>query len=318
MNKAEMENNIKVLEDDFVQVSDPDGDAIAAILLKAKGESRTWKEYAEETGISAPTLSRWANGKISRPMSVENMLRIIDKSAEESAANFFELARANGYLSKTEQKAIRDRVEVRKQRKGVMVTVKSLMSLIIKAGLVDRGCTTDATILDDNPGGLESLFESVPKYDFNLRTGYKDEEYDWMFFLMPQTAEDYATGKYSADKMICQIIRELSPIFMTDAWKPEMYKGTKISFGFIDRELHDLFYDYISKANLNNRFSVCMLNTDANKVEETCFKSNIYDNSESPFDLPPILSMSMMGDGIADEIMVNDFLYFESSEEDDE
>jgi len=318
MNKTEMENNIKVLEDDFVQVSEPDGDAIASILAKAKGDERTWKEYAEETGISAPTLSRWANGKISRPMSVEAMLKIIDKSTDECAANFFELARVNGYLSKAEQKAIRDRMEVRKQRQGVMVTVKNLMSLIVKAGLVDRGCTTDTTILEDNPGGLESLFESVPKYDFNFRTAYKKEEYDWVFYLLPQTAENYATGKYSADMMICQIIRELSPIFMTDSWKPEMYEKTKISFGFIDKDLYELFVGYMTKANFNNRFSACLLNSDTNKVEETCFESSKYDNSESPFDLPPILSMSMMEDGIADEIMGNDYLYFEGNEEDNE
>ena len=139
MNQLEMDENIKALEADFVLVSEPDAETVAKLVLEAKGEERTMKEFAEATGISAPTLSRIVNGKITRPMSVINMLRVIDKSVEESSANFFALARANGYMSKSEQRAIRDRVQVRKQKNGVYMTVKELMSLIVKAGFVDRG-----------------------------------------------------------------------------------------------------------------------------------------------------------------------------------
>ena len=313
--KKELDRNIQILKDDFVLVSDPDAEEVASIVMNAKGEERTMKEFAEATGISAPTLSRIVNGKISKPMSVENMLRIIDKSVEESSANFFALVRANGYISKSEQKAIRDRQHVRKARQGLQVTVKGLMSLIIKAAFVDRGCATDVTVLGDNPGGLESMFEHAPKYDFNLKTQYEDDKYDWVFYLLPYSSEDYVTERFSVDKLGCQILRELSPIFMTDAWKPELYSDTKITFALIDRDLYKIFYGYLSQAKFNNRFSICLLNTDTGKVEETSFETVDKKHNKNLFDLPPIMSASFLEDSVANEIMGNDFLFFESGEE---
>lgn len=317
MARKELDRNIQILKDDFVLVSEPDAQEIASIVLNAKGEGRTMKEFAEATGISAPTLSRIANGKIAKPMSVENMLRIIEKSVEESSANFFALVRANGYISKSEQKAIRDRQHVRKARQGLQVTVKGLMSLIIKAAFVDRGCSMDVTVLDDNPGGLESIFERVPKYDFNLRTEYKGDEFDWIFYLIPHSSEDYVTENYDVDKLGCQILRELSPLFMADAWKPELYAGKKITFAMIDKELYDVFYNYLKQARFNNRFSICLLNTDTGRVEETSFATADNNPNESLFDLPPIMSTTFAEDGVASEIMGNDFLFFESREERD-
>lgn len=316
--RKELDRNIQILKDDFVLVSEPDAQEVASIVLNAKGEGRTMKEFAEATGISAPTLSRIANGKISKPMSVENMLRIIEKSVDESSANFFALVRANGYISKSEQKAIRDRLHMRKARQGFQVTVKGLMSLLIKAAFVDRGCSMDANVLDDNPGGLESVFEHMPKYDFNLRTEYKDGEFDWVFYLIPHSSEDYVTEKFDVDKLGCQILRELSPVFMTDAWKPELYADKKITFALIDKDLYEVFYEYLSQARFNNRFSICLLNTDTGRVEETSFRTTDNKPNESLFDLPPILSATFTEDGVASEIMGNDFLFFESGEEGDE
>lgn len=316
--KKEWDRNIQILKDDFVLVSEPDAQEVASIVLNAKGEGRTMKEFAEATGISAPTLSRIANGKISKPMSVENMLRIIEKSVDESSANFFALVRANGYISKSEQKAIRDRQHVRKTRQGLQGTVKGLMSVVVKAAFVDRGCSMDATMLEDNPGGLESIFGHVPKYDFNLRTEYKDDEFDWVFYLIPHSSEDYITEKFDIDKLGCQILRELSPIFMTDAWKPDLYADKKITFALIDRDLYEVFYEYLRYARFNNRFSICLLNTDTGRVEETSFETANKKPNESLFDLPSIMSATFAEDGVTSEIIGNDFLFFESGKEGDE
>ena len=73
----------------------------------------------------------------------------------------------------------------------------------------------------------------------------------------------------------------------------------------------------MQQAEFNNRFSVCLLNTDTGRVEETSFIAKNFKNNESLFDLPPILSMSFAEDGIADEIMGNDFLLFDTGEDDD-
>ena len=50
---------------------------------------------------------------------------------------------------------------------------------------------------------------------------------------------------------------------------------------------------------------------------KTSFIAKNFKNNESLFDLPPILSMSFAEDGIADEIMGNDFLLFDTGEDDD-
>ena len=53
--------------DNAVQIYAPDKQKLAELVIKAKGNKRTMAQFAIDTGISAPTLSRISNGKISNP-----------------------------------------------------------------------------------------------------------------------------------------------------------------------------------------------------------------------------------------------------------
>ena len=78
-----MNGAIKVLKSDLVQVERPDEQEVASLVQKAKGK-RTLKESADLTRISASTLSRIMNGKITRPLSLEIIVRIIWNSKKNT------------------------------------------------------------------------------------------------------------------------------------------------------------------------------------------------------------------------------------------
>ena len=72
---------------EFVSVRIPDKMLIASLINKAKG-SRNMAQLAEVCGVSASTLSRAVNGKITKPMSVE-LIKSISEHAETKDDSFF-------------------------------------------------------------------------------------------------------------------------------------------------------------------------------------------------------------------------------------
>ena len=61
---------------EYVQVRTPDIMRISEYVIKAKGINRTMAQFAEDCGIGASTLSRIANGKISKPLSEDTVKAI--------------------------------------------------------------------------------------------------------------------------------------------------------------------------------------------------------------------------------------------------
>ena len=69
---------------EYVQVRTPDIMRISEYVIKAKGINRTMAQFAEDCGIGASTLSRIANGKISKPLSEDTVKAIYEHRAPES------------------------------------------------------------------------------------------------------------------------------------------------------------------------------------------------------------------------------------------
>ena len=317
MSEPTTNENIRVLEDDFVQVTEPDYDEVAEIILEAKGESWTMKEFAQATGISAPTLSRMINGKLTRPMSIENIVRIISNSEIDTSANIFRFARANGYMSKAEQQSLRSRMKLRETRAGFHDSQKQLMSVIIKSGLFERGCSIDPEVMEDRPGTLVTSLGKPIKYDFYLELEKDGKQYTWIFFIFPQKLEDYKIDKFDVERMTSQLVKDLSPVFMTDSWNSEEYADKKISFCFVVENLYEGFNALLGDAHFNNRFSSILINDSTNKVvEENGFSAVKFEANPCVFDMPVVIGITFEEDAVAEEITGDDFLFLEEGAND--
>lgn len=314
MDKEMMDSALKTIKSDLVQVTAPNESEVAELVLKAKGENRSLREFAEATGISAPTLSRIANGKITRPLSLETIVSIVGNSDSFTLRTLYELARANGYMSKAEQNALRARQQLHATRNSAYVSVKSIMHTTIVAELFQRGGDMDKRFLETNPGALCTAIEQVVKYDFSMQIDIDGEQYDWVFLTFPQMAEDFVASGVAVDKLVRNIVREVSPVFLTDAWLPAQYDGKKISFCFVDADIYNEFVRITEHGRLQNSFSAILLDVENARLEEEHIYETVQQHS-SVFDLPMKVAISFMDDEIADEVGECNYLFVEDGEE---
>lgn len=308
MDNEVLESIVKTLESDLVQITTPDGAAVAEIVNAAKGD-RTLKDYADATGISAPTLSRIMNGKISRPLSIPTIVALISQSEINTLGTMHKLARASGYMSKSQQSALLGKMQLRQTREGLYASVKRLMLTVIVTELFQRGAVNDSKLLESEPGDLFTITEQILKYDFAFDVDQEGKKSVWCFICFPQTVEDYKTTPISADKLARSMVKELSPLFLTDAWLPTQHADKKISFCFADAEIYDEFCSLMEYSKFNNSFSAILIDTDGNRVtEERCFKANNGIQPDSAFDLPLKIAINFDDDTVVDEVGENSFL----------
>lgn len=314
MDKERMNSIVKTLKSDLVQVMGPNEEEVSALVLRAKGDVRTLKEFADATGISAPTLSRILNGKIARPLSPEAIVSIINASQYNTLNAMYELARANGYISKAEQAALQARYKLRNSRNGMHMSVKSIMHTTIVAELHQRCEDMDGTLLTAEPGELFTVIDQAVKYDFSFEVTSNKETYTWAFFTFPQRVEDFKLNGISADRLARNVIRDLSPVFLTDAWLPAQYTQHKISFCFVDKEMFESFTHLVERGKLHNRFSTVLIDeVNAKFLKENEFKKT--DTDESIFERPLKVGINFVDDSVADEDKEYNFSFIQEGGE---
>ena len=308
---------LKEIEQDLVKVTEPDYEEIGNLIREIKGEKRTMKQFARDTGISAPTLSRIMNGKVTKPISVENMVSLASHAADQSKAVglMFQLARANGYMSRGEQQALKTKFKLKAALRQLHRSREEMMSMVIKGALFERGCGMDPQVLEPRDGELPTSIRVPLKYDFDLDISGEVGEYRWAFFCIPQRREDWKDENIDLDRMTRQLVREVSPIFVTDSWQPELYKDYKISFCFADEVLYELFNLSINQAKFNNRFSVILIDDDHCRfMEERVCESARYEDTKSLLSLPPTVGLSFSDREILDGIGDDEFTFIEEAD----
>ena len=171
---------------DYVQVRTPDKAALANCVNRAKGQSRTMAQFADDCQISASTLSRIVNRKITNPLSIDIIIKIFENRAEAQDEHLLEaLARANGL----HPKEYADRVNAREgfaYKRNEEMGRANMMKNIIVAEAVDHGLLVervlDAQII--RPGTEAPAIYPKRKIDFSLMVTPKEEKSDskmWSF-----------------------------------------------------------------------------------------------------------------------------------------
>lgn len=257
----------------------PDMANVAAKVNDAKGPSRTMAQFADDCGTSASTLSRIVNMKNTRPMSIELMLAVVEKKAPTSDLTIVELLRANGYRPTIELKkedlnwedvdkdklleSIKKEMQERELLNNRARSIKNLLSneLLIRGATVSvHGRSFDE---DEDIGELAFSFGLAAVWDILYRVNILGEYECWVIGIVPVTTEDNDSEEYLED-MTWAVLKNFSPLFVTDQWESETLKGKKVTIVFSDEKLMNAVQEKLSNARFNNSFSLMLV--DLHKV----------------------------------------------------
>ncbi len=324
MNKTDA--TYKALIEEFVLVNKPDATRVAVIIKQAIGPDRSNKAFAELIGVNEVALSRMRNGKITKSMGVDTIIKVFENQATPPDGEFpvdvFELLEANGYVSKAMQQKNVAAKELKKSRLSAFRAERELMSMIIKTALFDRGIELRQSDLEYTRGQVDTVIGNSQRCDFATAMGFDGEHYIGVFFTIPQKYEDFNFdgNQTPAEDIMRQLMNELSSIFLTDAWDQDYYEQLKIHFCFVDKLFYEIFVDKIESANLHNRFSAVLLDDEKLcVVEETSFEAMDHEGRNSNFfDRPVVRGISFEDDDVASEITGMNFLISATDDDDEE
>lgn len=248
----------------YQQLRTPDYAALANCVNRAKGPNRTMAQFAEDTGVSASTLSRIVNMNIKKPLSVDLIIKIFEKRAEQEDEFLLEsMAHANGLLSP----AFAARVQARESmglRRNAEINRELMMKNAIIAGVVACGMPI-AQVINTPLMRRSELPPIMPARvgDFVLRL-QSDKNISkvnqWSFFLFPQIVEEPNDERRRPVQMVARyVLEKLSPWFVLDAWEPERLAGMKLSFAFVDAQLFEAFKEAVLNAKLHTEMTILLL-----------------------------------------------------------
>lgn len=255
----------------IVQAYAMDKQKLAELVIRAKGNTRTMAQFAEDTGISAPTLSRIANGKINNPLAQELLQKIFDNRCEDADFTLGSLLAANGMVDRTMVEKGKDYVDRMLSARDRGITIERHMKNAIMNALLERGLIVQSIPAELDNRKSESPFGIRAPYDFNFYLPNETLPY-WYF--------ETVGGKIPAGFGRTTI--SATQLFLIDAWSPEFLNGQRTSFVFEHRVTYESFIARFKDAPITNAFSAILVNMETETViEETWLSKSI----EIPSDL---------------------------------
>lgn len=261
-------------EKEYIQVYEPDKESLAKALSDCRGEKRTMAQFAEATGISAPTLSRILNRNITKPLSIEILKSIYENRAEKCKIELDDLYRANGMLPREERNRVlharegrRRSEEIEEQAQQMIINEILLRGYTIKADIA-KGLGGHSGIMaartDEQRGDLRIW------YDFAIILPELSNLSEWLFEIVSGPVQSIFGNERSPEAearfRARRILQFKNTIFLVDAWQPERLKGTKFSWVFTDRYVYDAFKEYLKTAKLNNAMSTILVDLNEKAV----------------------------------------------------
>ena len=110
-----------------------------------------------------------------------------------------------------------------------------------------------------NPHKISLRNEPFSQHRVNILGEYEC----WVVGIVPVTTEDNDSEEYLED-MTWAVLKNFSPLFVTDQWESETLKGKKVTIVFSDEKLMNAVQEKFSNARFNNSFSLMLV--DLHKV----------------------------------------------------
>lgn len=160
--------------DRYVRIKSPDKEALADLVLKAKGKDRSLRQFADDLGVNASTLSRIVNMKTASSNSDALIADIADHADPNSNVTFERLMEAHGMI-------LKDKVSG-----SEWATFGESAKAVIVKELVRRNYTMQSSSRWEGPVFLGSVLGNC-YLDLELHTNaLGKEDAVWMFdFFSP-------------------------------------------------------------------------------------------------------------------------------------
>ena len=283
--KQEVRKLISKISKEYKQVKKPNIDDLRQIVREARGDNRTMAAFANNTELSASTLSRILNGKITEPLSIELMAKVYVKRDPSSTFTLEDLIRANGMISVDSQEYTEgiisnmNKVDSYSKRSRMLRRVADITH-IIRDSLFARGLVISLANMANAP---RSDFLNYYNICRNSDMSICIDNRLWCF--------DYIVGgdeyKVPIQLQIQRIINYNSMLFLIDSWEPEAYKFMNFSFVFVEDQLFDAFVDKFSNKELHiNMTAILIDEIEKNVVTETVLGNKVNENYVNYFEMP--------------------------------
>lgn len=231
---------------DYVRVKEPDHEALAELVLKAKGQKRSLNEFAKICGVNPSTLSRIVNQRNNGPCADALIRNIAENADADSGVTLEELLTAHGLAPLVVREKDSD------LQMDSLMSSPSEVLLTVESKLIDSGSSSADLIRNAAKMVRESDFEKDASdiimttlirngYNVKMDFGRAWEHYDFTIIT---------------DALAGQGI---------DTWMFEVKTGIYSSgIRFLDR----LFRDLYLKSQFDERKKVSLVIGDIRAFEE--------------------------------------------------
>lgn len=234
----------------YTRTKSPDKEALAELVTRAKGPRRSLRQFADDLGVNASTLSRIINQKTASANSDTLIADIADHADPDSQVTFEQLMEAHGMELK-EKPVYNEFISFRETVMDTLVKELSIRDYIVNSGFTrSRGTSLDSIM------GRCYL-------DFELHTNAlgKDDAV-WMF-------DFYSPGKGGVKDTEQQInrIRQWMLMYAGMLCFNED-KVDRLSIVISDRKVYDRLLEHLEGYTLRYGMSVILIDLEVRKVVE--------------------------------------------------
>ena len=236
--------------DKYVRMKSPDKEALADLVIRAKGPRRSLRQFAETLGVNASTLSRIINQKTASANSDNLIADIADHADPASNVTFELLMEAHGMVLK-EQSGIN----------AISVFMDSVSDLLVRE-LIARNYIVTRGVTHGRGVYLESVMGRC-YLDLELRTNAlgKDDAV-WLFDFFAPVSE--------VVKNIDQQISRIRQWILMYAGMLSFNEGKvdRLSVVIADKQIYDQLLMFLDGYTLCHGMSVILIDIDTRKVVE--------------------------------------------------
>jgi len=276
------EVSVDVFMNDYEQIRTPDFARIASYVNHAKGDHRNMTQFAETTGIGASTLSRIVNGRSTKPLSKDIIVKIYEARANKEDVVLLDmLARANGMFPRdfAERVKTQDRYAAKRNEE---INREHMMKNALIAGVVSSGMTI-GQVINQQYYHCPKIPAYIPRRRGNFvielppSTDEPPVTYCWTFFLYPGIHDELDEERHlSLRRHVQTILERASGWFVMDAWELDIVKGDKFSFCFVDEAIFNAFVENLQVAKLKTEMTAILMNPITYTVEKEVWLPGTY------------------------------------------
>ena len=250
----------------YIQMMSPKLETVVSVLTDAKGQERSWADYAKDCGINPSTMSRVINGKLKSALSVKTLDKLYRNRAESCKLSYEEFLLINGWIDKDKQ---RDMIDQSIAEHDEFDRLYDCMVQTITSGFYKRSIpyTRLDRIGDRTPNEEEimKLFGNISGMLLQVGEGEKIESCGFEIVPLMLDKND-ASSEETVQRCVRLAVENYATIFLEDAWHLDERLSDRVVFVFVDRLVYEAFLDSFKKRRLNHYMTALLLDIDKSDV----------------------------------------------------